>query len=207
MVRQGLPEVNTIGLRVKIEEIIRGMIYGSGQARAFLIVAALLLGLAAPARAQKNSNFATVNLQANMADSLSVTASPGLVNFALVPAGGVSVGSVPVTITTSWRLHAPVTATTYAYFLSAPAALSDGTGNNIASSRVLGSVNGGAFATFTGASPYTAGSSLQIFSVRIKGFNRVGSNTDSLNLEIDTTGFRLPAGIYSGLLIIQAQAI
>lgn len=172
-----------------------------------VVAAVLLLGLAAPARAQKNSNFVTVNLQANMKDSLSVTAAPALVNFTLVPAGGVSVGSVPVSITTSWKLHPPLTATTYAYFLSAAAALSDGAGDNIASSRVLGSVNGGAFTTFTGASPFSASTSLQIFSVLIKGFNRNGSHTDSLNLEIDTTGVLLPAGIYSGLLVIQAQAI
>ena len=189
-----------------MDKTIRGMIYRAGQALTYFVVVAVMLGVAAPARAQVNSNFGTVNLQANMADSLSVTASPSLVNFTLVPSG-ISVGSVPVSITTSWRLHPLVTATTYAYFLSAPAALTDGAANNIASSRVLGSVNGGAFATFTAANPFTAGSGLQIFSVRIKGFNRVGSNTDSLNLEIDTSGLGLPAGTYSGLLVIQAQAI
>jgi hypothetical protein len=171
------------------------------------ILVALLVGWVSPAYAQKNSNFATVNLQANMVDSLSVTAAPALVNFNLVAAGGVAPGSVPVAITTSWNLHPPLTATTYAYFSSAAIALTDGVGDNIASSRVLGSVNGGAFTALTGVSPFSANASLQIFSVRIKGFNRVGSNTDNLNLEIDTTGLLLPAGTYSGLLIIQAQAI
>ncbi len=184
-----------------------GALRAAGGGLRLVVAIVLLLGLAAPARAQKNSNFVTVNLQANMKDSLSVTAAPALVNFNLVPTGGIAVGSVPVSITTSWILHPNMTATTYAYFLSAATALSDGAGNNIASSRVLGSVNGGGFTAFTSASPFSASASLQIFSVLIKGFNRNGSNTDSLNLEIDTTGMLLPAGIYSGLLVIQAQAI
>ena len=192
---------------METERTTRGRSQGTSRALAFAFLAVLLLGLAAPAPAQINSNFVTVNLQANMKDSLSVTAAPALVNFSLLPTGGVSVGSVPVSITTSWNLHPPLTATTFAYFVSAAAALTDGAGDNIGSSRVLGSVNGGAFTSFTGASPFSASTSIQIFSVRIKGFNRVGSNTDSLNLEIDTTGMSLPAGTYSGLLVIQAQAI
>ena len=185
---------------------IRGRNYASSRALAFAFVAGLIFGLALPASAQKNSNFGTVTLQANKFESLSVTAAPALVNFNLVAAGGVAVGSVPVTITTSWVLFPFRTATTYAYFVSAASALSNGAGSNITSSQVLGSVNGGPMTAFTGVSPFSAAASLQIVSTFIF-FNIFGSSTDTLNLEINTTGFRLPAGTYSGLLVIQAQAI
>lgn len=178
------------------------------RALTLLCFAAMLLALATPARAQKNSNFFTVNLQANATESLSVTAAPALVNFTLVPTGGVSAGGVPVSITTSWVLQpGRTTVFLYGYFFSAPAALTDGAGDNIASARVLGSFNGGAFAAFNANSPFAAGSSLQLFSLRILGFNKNSQRTDNLGLEIDTTGQLLPAGIYSGLLVIQAQAI
>ena len=192
---------------MKTEPKIRRHRLAVARSLAFAILVALLLSSAAPAQAQKNSNFVTVSLNANAKQSLSVTAAPALVNFNLIGAGGVAAGSVPISITTSWNLNPPLTATTYAFFASAAVALTDGAGDNIDSSRVLGSVNGGAFTAFTGVGPFSVNTSVQIFSVRIKGFNRVGSNTDSLNLEIDTTGLLLPAAIYSGLLIIQAQAI
>ena len=172
------------------------------------ILLTLFLGSASPAQAQKNSNFVTVSLNANATQSLSVTAAPALVNFALAPAGGVSNGSVPVSITTSW-VGAPLIGfvTLYGYFSSAPVALTDGAGDNIASSRVLGSVNGGGFAAFNAASPFAAASSRQLFSQLIFIFNLNSSRTDSLNLRIDTTGLLLPAGTYSGVLILQAQMI
>jgi hypothetical protein len=173
------------------------------------ILVALLVGWVSPAYAQKNSNFVTVNLQANAAQSLSVTAAPALVNFNLVAAGGVSNGSVPVSITTTWVLTTLIgTVKLYGYFTAPATALTDGAGNNIASSRVLGSVNGGAFSTFAGNSPFNAGSSLQLFNqLIIILFNTNSSRTDSLALQINTTGVLLPAGIYSGVLHIQAQAL
>jgi hypothetical protein len=185
---------------------MRGGNDASKRAVIFLFVAVLLLALAVPARAQKNSNYGTVNLQANKFESLSVTAAPALVNFNLVAAGGVAPGSAPITVTTTWVLFPFRTATTYAYFVSSAAALTDGAGNNITSSQVQGSVNGGAYTAFTGASPFSPSGSVQIYSTFIF-FNIWGSHTDTLNLQINTTGVKLPAGIYSGLLVIQAQAI
>ncbi len=167
----------------------------------------LLLLTGSPAHAQLNSNIAGVNLAANLTTSLTVTASPGLVNFALIPSG-IANGSATITVNTSWTLSPSVGAvTTYAYFTSAPAALSDGAGDNIPSSSVSGSVNGGAFGAFTGASPFAAGSSVTLSSTRILGNNKTGNHSDTLNMRINTTGLSLPAGNYTGVLSIQAQAL
>jgi len=161
----------------------------------------------ANSEAQLNSNIASVNLNAVLTTSLTLTASPGLVNFTLVP-GGVANGSAAVSVTTAWTLRPSVGAiTAWAYFSTAPAALTDGAGDNIPSSSVSGSPNGGAFASFTATSPFAAGSSLQLYTLRILGNNRNGTRSDTLNLRIDTTGLTLPSGTYTGTLHIQAQAL
>jgi hypothetical protein len=169
-----------------------------------LVVVVLFPSLAS---AQLNSNIAGVNLTAVLTTSLTLSASPGAVNFNLVPSG-VANGSGTVAVTTTWTLVPSVGAVTvWAYFSTAAAALSDGAGDNIPSSSVSGSPNGGAFAPFTGVSPFAAGSSLQIFTVRILGNNRTGTRVDNLDLRINTTGLNLPAGTYSGVMHIQAQAL
>jgi hypothetical protein len=99
------------------------------------------------------------------------------------------------------------TVTTYAYFTSAAAALTDGAGDNIPSSSVSGSVNGGAFTAFTGVSPFAAASSITIATIRILGNNKSGNQTDTLNMRINTTGLTLPAANYTGVLTIRAQAL
>jgi len=48
---------------------------------------------------------------------------------------------------------------------------------------------------------------MTLFDQFIFIFNFVGTRTDSLNLRINTTGLNLPAGTYTGLLHIQAQAL
>jgi hypothetical protein len=97
--------------------------------------------------------------------------------------------------------------TVYAYFTTPAAALSNGAGANIASARVSGSANGAAFTPFTGNSPFAAGSSITVATWRILGNNRDGTRQDTLDLQIDTTGLPLPAGTYTGVLNIQAQAL
>jgi hypothetical protein len=173
-------------------------------------ISVTLLMLSAPSTtggAQINSNLAGVTLGAVLNTSLSVIAGPPTVNFTLVQ-NGVANGSSAITVNTSWSLRPNVGAVTvYAYFSSAAAALSNGAGTNIASSRVRGSANGGAFLPFTGNSPFAAGSSLTLANFRILGNNRNGSRVDTLGLQIDTTGIVLPAGNYTGVLTIQAQAL
>ena len=158
------------------------------------------------ARAQLNANIANVNLNATLSTSLTVSASPGLVNFALVP-NGTANGSSTVTITTAWTLHPNITVTCYAYFMAPGTALSDGAGDNIPSANVSGSADAGAFAPFTANSPFAAGSSLQIFAERIIGTNKTKTRSDTLDLQISTAGLALPAGTYTGVLRIQAQAL
>jgi hypothetical protein len=173
-----------------------------------LAVAALVLAVAPASFAQLNSNTATVNLNAILAESLSVQAAPGTVNFVL-PASGVAAGSAPVLVTTTWVLSPTRTSVSvYAFFGSAPAALTDGAGDNIPSARVSGSVNGGAFGTFTGASPFSGATAIKVVNaLAITNANRNSIHVDSVALEIDTTGANLPSGTYTGVLTIQAQAL
>jgi hypothetical protein len=179
-----------------------------GRAARILFFLITLFGVLSPcAHAQANSAPAAVNLIAVRNPGVAVAAFPANVNFALVN-GAVATGSTPITITTTWDISPSVgNLTLYAFFSAPAAALSNGAGNNIASSRVLGSVNGGAFVPFTGISPFAAGSSLPIFTFRVIGNNRRGTRNDTLNLQIDLTGAVLPAGTYSGTLLIQAQAL
>jgi hypothetical protein len=179
-----------------------------GRAAQVLFFLFVLISVFSPcAQAQAISGPAAVNLVAVRNPGVGVAAFPANVNFALVN-GAVATGSTPITITTTWDVSPSVgNLTLYAYFSAATAALSNGAGINIASSRVSGSVNGGAFAPFTGLSPFAAGSSLQVFRLRIIGSNRRGTRNDTLNLQIDLTGAVLPAGTYSGTLLIQAQAL
>jgi hypothetical protein len=175
----------------------------------FALLAGLLLwaGFPSIAHAQLNSNIANVNLNAVLTTSLTVSAAPGLVNFALPP-NGVANGSAAVNITTSWTLSPSVgNVTVWGYFSSAATALTDGSGDNIPSSQVSGSPNGGAFTAFTGAGPFGAASSLQIVSFNVLGFNKSGTRSDTLALQISTAGLALPAGTYTGTLNIQAQAL
>lgn len=163
--------------------------------------------LAAPAHAQSNSSVLGVNLTAVLDNRLTVVASPGLVNFTLLP-NGISNGSTPVTVQTIWQLPQLLgIVTTYAYFSSAPAALSNGAGAQIPSSNVSASINGGAFQAFTANSPFAAGSSIMVHRTFIIFFNRSGTNSDTLNLRINTTGLGLPQGFYSGVMNVQAVAI
>ncbi len=178
----------------------------AGAALAKVLAAVLLcLGETVAASAQIKLPAGPVPM-AQPSSSLTVTATPGLVNFTLVP-NGVANGTSVVSITTAWSLNPDAQVSLYAYFTTPGSALSDATGDNISAASVSGSVNGGAFNAFTGNSPFAASSSITIFTQRIFGFNRSDQRTDTLNLQINTGGLTLPAGSYSGQLVIQAQAI
>lgn len=172
-------------------------------------LAALLLCLAmsVTASAQINSAVGPVALAANLPSSLTVIATPGLVNFTLVPSG-ISNGSAAISIKTTWSLATFISQLSlYAYFTSPASALADASGHNIPAANVSGSVNGGAFGAFTGTSPFAGTSSVTLFSQFVLGFNIPQTRTDTLNLRINTTGLTLAPGNYAGLLVIQAQAI
>jgi len=138
--------------------------------------------------------------------SLTVTATPALVNFTLVP-NGIANGTPAVSIATAWSLNASSRVSLYAYFTNSGSALRDAAGDKISAASVSGSVNGGVFRAFTQSSPFAASSSITIFSRRINTNDLQDQRTDTLDLRINTGGLTLPAGSYSGLLVIQAQAI
>lgn len=183
-----------------------------------LVLALGLLAVTSPAAlCQLNSNTATVSLNATLAESLTVAATPSAVNFTLV-AGGTATGSAPVAITTTWVMQGSrSTVTLTGYFASASAALTSGGSSpvNIPTSEVFGQVTTGSPTTYTAftQSPGTggvgvAGASLVLFQQAISGTNRAANRSDNLNLQINLTSQpQLPAGTYTGTLNLQAQAL
>jgi hypothetical protein len=166
---------------------------------------ALVLVLAPASHAQLNSNVATVNLNAVLGETLTVSAGPATVNFTLVP-NGVANGSAPVAITTTWALAATRTdVNLYAYFSSGNA-LTDGAGNNIPTANVGGSVNSGPSGPFTGATPFGA-NGMTVFSQALLPATLNSNRNDTIDLSIDTSGLGLPSATYTGTLNIQAQAL
>lgn len=180
-----------------------------GRGWVFVFLCLALTAFAEMANAQVKSNVGHVNLVALMGESLGVAVSPGQVNFTL-PANGVATGAPILTVTTSYNLD-PNNGriSTYAYLTSSVAALTDGAGHNIPSSHVSGSVDGAAYAPFTGACPFSANACITVFSKKITGNvnGRQGIQNDTLGLQISTVGLALPGGTYTGVLNIEAQAI
>jgi len=174
----------------------------------FTMAAIALAMLVTPAsKAQAiNSGASTVALNATLAESLTLTVSPATVTFTLLPTGTANGNSV-VTIVTAYVLGTTRTSLiTTAYFTSANA-LTNGT-VNIPTTNFNGSVNGGAYSSFTGgAGPWGVNSKVVYThpAFGVGTFN--GSHSDTLGLQIDTTGLNLPAGAYAGTLNVQAQAI
>ena len=178
------------------------------------LAAILLLSLGSKASAQINSSQATVTLNAILAESLTISANPSTVNFALV-SGATANGSAPVAITTSWVLKSTrANVNLYSWFSTPSAALTDGgsPANNIASSLVLGQVTTGSptgYTAFTQSNTLgTASGGLQLFTQAISSTNRAATRTDNLNLQINLTTLpQLPAGTYTGTITLQAQAL
>jgi hypothetical protein len=175
-----------------------------------------LLTLASPTLFSQalNSNTATVSLTATLGESLTVAATPTAVTFPLV-SGGTATGNVPVAITTTWILSGSRANVVLAgYFTSATAALSNAGPPvvNIPTSSVLGQVTTGTPTTFTAFTQTAllgpAGAGLTLFTQALSATNRASTRTDNLNLQINLTGQpQLPAGVYTGTLNLQAQAL
>jgi hypothetical protein len=176
-------------------------------ARAAVVSALATTAWTTVAQAQVNSNSATVNLSATLPESLTISTTPASVNFTLA-SSGTAAGSSQISITTAWALLATRSSLTlYAFASSATAALTDGSGGNIPAANLTGSPNGGSFSAFTGNSPFGTGTSLTIFTQAITAGNLNSTRTDTLNLNINTTGLSLPVGTYTGVLTIRAQAL
>ncbi len=138
---------------------------------------------------------------------LSLTASPSTVTVPLV-AGGQAAASSVITVTTNVNLTVLGTFSVYAYFAT-PNALTSTNGDIIPSSAVYGRVTSGipvTFTPFTQNGPFATGSSLLLF--QSGAIALVGIVTESLYLRFDLSGQpQQPAGVYTGTLILRAQAI
>ena len=190
--------------------------------KAFIASLVLLLATSfVPASwAQINSNTGNVTLTATLPESLTINVNSGAAVNWIAPGNALQsntaaqAGSTTTSVTTAWVLKPGRTSVAvWAYFGSAAAALVHQTVGNtvdIPSSAVKIQVNGaGAYNPLTVVSPFNAAASgLRIgSSIAITGANKVGSRTDTLAYQIDTTVVpQLPADRYTGTLNIQAQA-
>ena len=179
------------------------------------VFALVLFALSTPVSFSQalNSNTASVSLTATLGETLTISATPNAVNFALI-SGGVAAGSAPVAITTTWILGSGrANVVLDAYFASANALTFAGPPvANIPTSAVLGQVTTGAPTTFTAftqtAALGTAGAGLTLFTQSLSSTNRASTRTDNLNLEIDLSSVpQLPSATYTGTLTLQAQAL
>ncbi|WP_260739670.1 hypothetical protein [Tunturiibacter lichenicola] len=179
-----------------------------------LFVALTLIPGSQLAFAQLNSNTASVTLNATLAESIGVSATPTTVNFALPTVPGTALGSVPVVVTTTWSLAVGRANVILVASLSSPTAALTYAGppvSNIPSSAVLGEDLLGLPTTYTAFTQTdalgTAGAGLQIYTVPLTALNRSFVRVDSLLLEINTTGLTLAAATYTGTMTLQAQAL
>jgi hypothetical protein len=178
--------------------------------RAAVVVSLMLLLVSVSAAQVLNSGAATIALNANLSESVSLTLSTSAVNFALTAGNASNPGSSAVTATTTWTLKpSRGSLNIYAFFSSSAAALSDGAGDNIPSSSFEISDNGGAFTALTNTTPFGgANAGLQLGSVKILGNNKQGTRTDTMNFNINLAPVpNLPAGTYTGTVTIQVQVI
>jgi len=178
-----------------------------------ILFALALASVSAPAQAYRVRPFGRPTPRyVGSGGTLTVSATPNLVNFNLV-SGGTAQGSTGVTITTAWDIVGIFpTLDLYGYFTSSTAALTDGRSpaHLIPSSAVLGQVTTGAptsYTPFTQTAPFGgAGASLDLVSTTLGLFVTTGNRTDVLNLRINLSGLSsLPAGTYTGTLTLQAS--
>jgi len=186
---------------------------GSITTRCLVVVVVLIALAPAVASAQLLSKIANVNLSAALAATLTVSVTSGsTVNFTLVN-GSPADGDVPAVISTSWNVNPGLTGdvSLYGYFDTPAQALTDGGGNDIPTSLVMGRMTTGTPATYTAFTQTNpvgpAGGGLALFSEAITGLNKTKTRSDNLDLRIDLTGQALPPSTYTGIVRIQARAL
>ncbi len=175
-----------------------------------LVLALVVLGtmavMSTAASAQLNSGVQTIALNANLAESLTLTLSGNAVNFTLTPGAASNPGSTNITATTAWVLKPGRTQVAVSAYFTSAVALTDGAGSDIPASAFTIADNGGAATALTGATPYGA-NGYTMKTVAITGLNKVGSTTDAMAFNINLSTLpQLPAATYTGTLNIQAQA-
>lgn len=173
--------------------------------------AVLLFCVTGLSRAQVvNSGAKPIALNAVLQESVSVSLSASAVNFVLTAGSPNNPGSTSITATTSWSLRpSRGNLSLYAYFASSATALTDGVGDNIPSSAFSISNNGGGFFPLVNTVPFGgANAGLLLSTTPILGNNKTGTRNDVMNFNINLSGVpNLPSALYTGTLVIQAQAI
>lgn len=163
--------------------------------------------------AQVLSGTASVNLNATLAQSLSISVTSGsTVNFTLSN-GAAANGDVPVVVQTTWNLTPLLVGAVslYGYFSTPAQALADASSNYITSTQVEGRMTTGTpvtYAPFTQTNPVgPAAGSLALYTELVTVLNAIKTRTDNLDLRINLTGQTIPAGTYTGVLTLQARSI
>ncbi len=174
-----------------------------------VMLALLPLGAGTAAAQVMNSGVSTVTLNALVGEGITISLSTSSVNFTLTPGSAVNPGSTGVTVLTSWNSRPGRDLSLYAFFTSSAVALNNGAGTNIPSSAFSISDNGGAFLPLTNTVPFGGvAAGLRLGAVtKIMGLNKRGTRTDNLLFNLNISALTLPAGTYSGVLTIRAQAI
>lgn len=155
--------------------------------------------------------YTSARPEAQLIESLTVILLPGSASFTLTTNSATNAASVVITATTSW-LVLPVrnNVSLYAYFSSSTAALAHTAASNtvdIPSSRVEVSINGAASVPFNQTVVFgAANAGRQVFSQAINLFNLNSSRADTLALNINLSGYPLPADTYTGSLRLRARA-
>lgn len=155
----------------------------------------------------KLSSTHAANSQAS-GGNITVSTTPSVVNLALVP-GGRSAVSPAITISYAVNLTLLTNFSLYASFATT-SALTDSGGDVIPSSAVYGQCPSGnptSFTPFTQSGPFASGSSLLVYQTSSLA-TLLATRSQACTLFIDLTNLpQLPAGSYSGNLVIQAQAL
>lgn len=179
---------------------------------AVTLVTLVAVGMSSLAAGQAlNSGAQAININATLAESLTLSLSANSVSIPLTAGAASNPGAATITATTKWVLKPGRTAVgVYAYFGSAAAALTDGAGDNIPSSAFSIADNGGAAATLVNTVPFGAAlAGLQLENIAITGTNKNSTVADTMAFNINLSSGtlpQLPAATYTGVLNIQAQA-
>lgn len=179
----------------------------------FAVSMAMLLVLCAvPAQAQAiTATPASVSLSYSISESITVSALPASVTFTGAPP---TTGAI--TINRSWVLNSTRTFVDLNWGLgSVASALSDGASHNIPSSNVFSNMNGGAYSNCTQAAGATELTPLLTVGAicnmgrhdAVTGANQVGSDSTTVTLQLQGLPGSLPAGTYTGTLVIVAGAV
>jgi hypothetical protein len=150
--------------------------------------------------------------KAQLIDSLTVTLlGAGSVSFPLTRDSAANAGTTTLTARTSWSLVLLRSSIGLdAYFSSSAAALAHGSPVNtvnIPSSRVEVSVNGGPLQPFDQTVAFgAANAGRRLFTQPLTLFNLIDHRDDTIALNINLSGYALPADTYTGLLRLRAQA-